>query len=87
MEDVVITCKATDSIRAAVHLMRKARVRRLPVLSDRGAIAGIVSIDDILMNVQRDYGNADAISYAEMLHSLQAIISREDQPESQPAAA
>ena len=87
MQNKVLTCKATDHIRAAVHLMRRANVRRLPVVSDHGAVEGIVSIDDILMNVQRDYGNVDAISYREMLHSLQSIIRRIDPPESQSAAA
>lgn len=87
MEEVVVTCKPADHIRAAVHLMRNARVRRLPVVSDEGAVEGIVSIDDILMNVQKDHGNVDAISYAEMLHSLQAIISRADLPIRQAVAA
>jgi CBS domain-containing protein len=87
MEDAVVTCNATDHIRAAVHTMREAKVRRLPVVSKQGALAGLVSIDDILMNVQRDHGNADAISYAEMLHSLQAIVSRVDRPDKQAAAA
>ena len=87
MENTVVTCRSTDHIRAAVHLMRQAKVRRLPVVSDHGAIKGMISVDDILMNVQRDYGNVDAISYAEMLHSLQSIISRVDRPESLSAAA
>ncbi len=87
MENAVVTCKPTDHIRTAVFLMREAKVRRLPVISDFGTVAGMVSIDDILKNVQRDHGNVDAISYAEMLHSLQKIISHSARPGSKAVAA
>ena len=37
----------TDSLRHALQTMRRAGVRRLPVLGRRGALAGIIALDDI----------------------------------------
>lgn len=87
MQQGVVTCRPSDHVRAAVHLMRQANVRRLPVISEHGVLEGIVSIHDILMNVQKEHGKAEAISYAEMVHSLQALVSRLDRPASQSVAA
>jgi CBS domain-containing protein len=87
MEKVVITCKSSDHIRAALRLMREAKIRRLPVLGAEGHVEGILSIDDIVLNIRRDYGNADAISYGEMITALETIFCRDERLNSQSAAA
>jgi len=87
MERVVVTCHSSDHIRAALRVMREAKVRRLPVVSETSQLEGILSIDDIVLNIRRDYGNADAISYGEMITALQTIFTREERFNSQSAAA
>src|SRR5690606_5244328 len=41
------TCLATDTPETAELLMQERRIRRLPVVDDRGALVGIVSLADI----------------------------------------
>ena len=43
-------CDADDEIRSALQTMSRFRIRRLPVRGGGGAIVGVVSIDDILLN-------------------------------------
>jgi CBS domain-containing protein len=42
------TLREQDSITDALRLMRERGVRRLPVLTRSGALAGILTIDDVL---------------------------------------
>ena len=60
-----------DSLPDALRLMRARGVRRLPVLTHSGALAGIVSIDDILELV------------AEELDDFVGIVGRERVRETQ----
>ena len=50
----VITCRANDGIDQAEALMRDNQVRRLPVLDQSGRLVGILSLDDIAREVQRE---------------------------------
>jgi CBS domain-containing protein len=47
MSSQVITCNMSDRIDAALALMTVAKIRHLPVI-DRGQLAGIVSIGDLV---------------------------------------
>jgi CBS domain-containing protein len=44
----LFTVREHDSITEALRLMRERGVRRVPVLTRSGALAGIVTIDDVL---------------------------------------
>jgi CBS domain-containing protein len=44
-----VTVAETDSIEEALKVMRRAGVRRAPVVDDRRQIIGILSLDDMLM--------------------------------------
>ena len=48
MTIVVATCRATDDVEALTVLMTEKRVRHVPVVDDVGALAGIVSIGDVV---------------------------------------
>ncbi len=43
-----ITISPDTSVRDALHLMREKKIRRLPVIDERGQLAGIVSEKDLL---------------------------------------
>lgn len=43
----VIACREADDLQVAMDLMAANHVRRLPVLDDRGAVAGWVTLADI----------------------------------------
>ena len=50
----VWTCGKDDDIRAALATMKQHRIRRLPVIDAGGALVGIVSMNDILLETGAD---------------------------------
>jgi CBS domain-containing protein len=49
------TVQENVSIENALRRMRKRGVRRLPVTNEAGTCVGIVSLDDILAHLARDF--------------------------------
>jgi CBS-domain-containing membrane protein len=43
----VLTCQPSDTLDHAEKVMRGGRVRRLPVVSEEGALAGLISLADL----------------------------------------
>ena len=48
MSTDVVTCSAGDGVDRLMALMTERRIRHLPVVDDRGQLAGIVSIGDVV---------------------------------------
>ena len=61
MSSPLITIKPTTSLRNAAEIMRRRRIRRLPVVDDTGKLVGIITDNDIL-SVAIDLGE-----FAELL--------------------
>lgn len=55
-----VTVGEDTPLQDALQLMREARVRRLPVLDAQGALAGVLSLDDILQAFASDAQNVAA---------------------------
>lgn len=87
LEDHVVFCKVSDHIQTALQRMCKGKVRRLPVLDDNSRLAGIVSIDDIVLSAEEDSRRGTVISYSDAINALQAIYRRNRAPGSEPVAA
>jgi len=51
MASSVITVAATDDISAAYQAFRESGVRRLPVLDERRRVVGVLTIDDLFLDV------------------------------------
>jgi CBS-domain-containing membrane protein len=69
----VATCAPGDDVRVAMHRMREARVRRLPVV-DSGDLVGIVSLTDLALAAERHARNGEpAIPDAELVDLLRAV--------------
>lgn len=67
----LVTVKLTDGVAQTIELMRAKGVRRVPVVDERGALAGIVTADDFV-----DF-------LAEELTALARMISREQRREAE----
>lgn len=53
----LLAVREQDSITDALRIMREKGVRRLPVLTHSGALAGILTLDDLLELVAEELGD------------------------------
>jgi CBS domain-containing protein len=69
----VRVCSPQDEIGVALRQMEQARVRRLPVLDPSGHLAGILSIDDVVL---RAVDRKDGIAPADFVAAMRLLCSR-----------
>jgi CBS domain-containing protein len=68
------TCQISDDVHTALDIMRRERVRRLPVVDEEGILQGIVAINDfVLLAGDTKGGKAPAISYEDVVKTMKAI--------------
>jgi CBS domain-containing protein len=48
MGDDLVTCREDMGVSEVIHKMRTRGVRRMPIVSERGDLVGVVSIDDVI---------------------------------------
>jgi CBS domain-containing protein len=77
MSPHVHACAPDDDVRTALQTMKNARVRRLPVVGHGGRLAGIVSMDDIILRALAP----DAPDSAEIVDSLREIVLHHEKNE------
>jgi CBS domain-containing protein len=58
--DIVVAGRET-SLTAALRLMRRGPFRRLPIVDDNGALLGLITLDDVLMRLSRELGEAGSL--------------------------
>jgi CBS domain-containing protein len=71
--------KPADDIRSALQIMREAKVRRLPVISENGVVEGVVSISDILPSARRGFamaGTASGVSNGDLVTRADCISTQ-----------
>jgi CBS domain-containing protein len=67
-------CCPDDDVHLALQAMQTGRVRRLPVITHEGALAGIVSMDDILLKAEPiSVGKQPELSSDEVVRTYRAI--------------
>jgi CBS domain-containing protein len=72
------TCRPQDDIRAALDMMSRQKVRRLPVVNSDGVLQGILSMDDIVLHVETFNGSATGgISSREIITAMLGIYGRQ----------
>jgi CBS domain-containing protein len=79
----VQTCAADADVHQARSVMRRARVRRLPVLQ-HGKLAGIPALNDIVKAVNRKHGDLD---YEEVMNAMKALCEHLVQKHAETAVA
>jgi len=71
-------CCPADDVHVALQAMQTGRVRRLPVITHEGALAGIVSIDDALLKAEpMSAGKQPELSSDEVVRTYRAITERQ----------
>jgi CBS-domain-containing membrane protein len=66
----VQTCAPDDDIHVAMAIMRRAKIHRLPVVSDQGKLEGIVALNDLVLAADRKHGEID---YEEVMNTMKAV--------------
>lgn len=56
-----VTCREDDDVERAVSLMSEHRVRRMPIVSQDGRLAGIIAQADIATRLNRDGSTGDLV--------------------------
>jgi CBS domain-containing protein len=83
----VFFCRAEDDIHVALQIMREEHVRRLPVLNDKGRLAGVISLDDIVTHSEpANMGKHPELSTDETVRTFKKILQR-DLPAAKKAVA
>jgi CBS domain-containing protein len=66
----VKTCSPETDVEAAMALMRRAKVRRLPVVDNGGQVIGIITLNDLVMTATPKRG---PIAYEDVVDTLKAV--------------
>ena len=73
MQPNVACCHPDDDVKTALRLMERRHVRRLPVTGPGGVLAGILSMDDVVLQAG---GAAGDVSAADVVDTLRRICSQ-----------
>ena len=72
----VYTCSPEEDVKQALSIMENKQVRRLPVTNLNGSLAGILSMNDIVMHAEDAKGKKEtAFSYADVVETLEGICA------------
>jgi CBS domain-containing protein len=66
----VHTCSPGDGVQTAMATMKRGRVHRLPVVDQQGNLEGIVSLNDLELAAQRNYGD---LTYEDVMDTVRAV--------------
>jgi CBS domain-containing protein len=80
----VFTCKPSDAIASAEENLRLHQVRRLPVVDESGSVVGILSLNDIVCEAERERGQKGKrqITSDQVATTLAAICAHRSPPQS-----
>ena len=54
MSTDLVTCSAGDDVSRALHVFDEHPIRRLPLVDEEGALVGMVTADDLLVNISSE---------------------------------
>jgi CBS domain-containing protein len=82
----VFTCAPDDDLRAALKTMESQGIHRLPVVDSHGDLAGILSIDDVVLRAV-NHPTTSQIGYEDVMQTLKAIVEYRAREHGQVALA
>jgi CBS domain-containing protein len=69
----VFTCAPQDDIHKALKTMRTHQVRRLPVVDHQGLLAGILSLNEIVLRSHKLSRRVGDLAYEDVVTTMKAI--------------
>jgi len=76
----LFSVKPEDDIHAALNTMAAQKIRRLPVIDNRGTLKGILSIDDIVLYAEAIPAHLGDVSYDDVASTFKSICERSAPP-------
>jgi CBS domain-containing protein len=82
----VVSCRPEMDVRAALELMRREQLRRLPIINGDGQLVGILSIADIIRHAKKgESKKAKHVPHKDVMRTLKALTKpapplEEDEP-------
>lgn len=68
------TCAPDDDVSAALKTMRNDQLRRLPVVDSEGKLAGMLSLNDVILNSKKGKSKKGAhVSHGDVMDALKAL--------------
>jgi CBS domain-containing protein len=68
------TCHLSDDVHTALDMMKREKIRRLPVVDEDEVLQGIVSMNDfVLLAGETKVGKPPALSYEDVVRTMKAI--------------
>jgi CBS domain-containing protein len=84
MSGDVYTCEPYDDIHTALKIMRKDKVRRLPVVNLEGAIIGVLSMNDVVLQAEKPNGKRTvALTYEDVVSTFKAVCEHRHHKEAE----
>jgi CBS domain-containing protein len=78
MSSKLYFCAPDDDIHLALQTMKEGKVRRLPVIAQKGPLVGVISMDDILLRTEpTSLGREPELSSDEVVRAYRAISQRQ----------
>ena len=78
MSGKLYSCAPEDDIHMALQTMKEGKVRRLPVIAQKGSLVGVISMDDILLRTEpTSLGKQLELSSDEVVRAYRAITQRQ----------
>ena len=88
MSEEVYACRPEDDIHAALKTIRKHQVHRLPVLDTDGKIKGLLSLNDVTLQVKHlDGQKGSDLTYEDVVNTLKAVYEHRHPKKSHKTAA
>ena len=68
------TCQISDDVHTALDIMKREKIRRLPVIDEDGIFQGILSMNDLILASDEHNGrSAPELSYKDVIRTMKAI--------------
>lgn len=68
MAEDLATVRERDGVFETIQLMRSKGVRRIPVIDDKGALVGIIAVDDLIQLLAEEMGELSKLIVHEQVH-------------------
>ncbi|MGI9294785.1 MAG: CBS domain-containing protein [Pseudomonadales bacterium] len=70
----VYSCRTEDDVRDALQLMQDKQVRRLPVVNNDGHLAGMLSLNDVIIRATKT--KRSNLSYDDAITTLKSVSAQ-----------